>query len=97
VRHEGVKNKKIEAMVAWPQPANITKLHGFLGLTSYYNKFVQNYGFFARPLTNLFKKGSFQWNNKVEGAFKLLKQAMTTTPTLARPNFNDSFIVDTNK
>jgi hypothetical protein len=53
--------------------------------------------FFARPLTNLFKKESFQWNNKVEGAFKLLKQAMTTTPTLARPNFNDSFIVDTNK
>jgi hypothetical protein len=49
------------------------------------------------PLPISFKKGSFQWNNKVEGAFKLLKQAMTTTPTLAKPNFNDSFIVDTNK
>jgi hypothetical protein len=52
--HQGVKNKKFEAMVAWPQPANITKLHGFLGLTSYYHKFVQNYGYFTRPLTNLF-------------------------------------------
>lgn len=97
VTHQGVKvdNNKIEAMVAWPQPANITELRGFLGLTGYYQKFVQNYGLLARPLTNLLKKGSFQWTEEAASAFKLLKQAMTTTPTLAMPNFNDSFIIET--
>jgi len=82
-------------MVAWPQPINITELREFLGLTGFYRKFFQNYRLLARPLTNLLKKGNFQWIVEVGDAFNLLKQAMTTTPTLVMPNFNDSFIIET--
>ena len=49
----------------------------------------------ARPLTNLLKKGNFQWTVEAGDAFNLLKQTMTTTPTLAMSNFNDSFIIET--
>ncbi|XP_035545952.1 uncharacterized protein LOC118348436 [Juglans regia] len=97
VTNQGVEvdKNKIAAMVAWPRPTNISDLRGFLGLTGYYRKFVQNYGIIARPLTNLLKKGQFGWTEEAETAFLALKQAMTSTPTLAMPNFNDSFTIET--
>ena len=49
----------------------------------------------GRPLTNLPKNGSFRWNEEAMDAFKLLKQTMTTTLMLAMPNFDDSFIIET--
>ncbi|RVW14863.1 Transposon Tf2-11 polyprotein [Vitis vinifera] len=97
ITHRGVKvdEKKIEAMVAWPRPSNITELRGFLGLIGYYRKFVQGYGLIARPLTNLLKKGKFQWNDETEATFLALKQAMTSTLTLAMPNFSEPFTIET--
>ena len=81
-------------MLNWPWPTNVFDFHGFLGLTSYYRKFVRNYGFIARPLTNLLKKGKFGWLDEVESAFKELKTAMTTTPTLAIPKFSEPFTIE---
>ncbi|XP_035546606.1 uncharacterized protein LOC118348648 [Juglans regia] len=64
-------------------------------LYGYYRKFVKNYGIVARTLTNLLKKGQFGWHEEAEAAFVALKQAMTTTPILAMPNFNDKFTIET--
>lgn len=96
VTYQGVKvdQEKIDTMVAWPRPTNISELWGFVGLTGYYRKFVQNYGIIAHPLTNLLKKGQFGWNDEAEAAFIALKKAMTTTPTLAMPNFQETFTIE---
>ncbi|KAE8662834.1 hypothetical protein F3Y22_tig00113124pilonHSYRG00171 [Hibiscus syriacus] len=97
ITHRGIKvdEKKIDAMVAWPKPSNIIELCGFLGLTGYYRKFVQGYGLVAQPLTNLLKKWKFLWNEEAESTFLALKQAMTSTPTLAMSNFTEPFSIKT--
>ncbi|CAL9231913.1 unnamed protein product [Arabidopsis halleri] len=93
---QGVKvdQQKIRGMTEWPAPTTITELRGFLGLTGYYRKFILNYEVIA-PLTNLLKKGKFEWSEVEEMVFNELKTAMTTTPTLALPNFAVPFVIQT--
>lgn len=55
---------------------------------------MRNFGVIARPLTNMLKKGEFDWTNESEATFEALKQAMTTTPVLALPDFTKEFVVE---
>ena len=58
IRGDGVATDpvKIEAITQWPAPENVSQLRSFLGLTGYYRRFVQNYGYICKPLFNALKK-----------------------------------------
>jgi hypothetical protein len=89
-----VDPKKIEATQNWPHPKTLKSLYGFLGLTGYYRKFVQNYGKIAAPLTTLLKKNAFSWTPAADQSFQALKEVVCTTLLLALPDFTKTFILE---
>lgn len=88
---------KLQAITDWPVPTSVKELRGFLGLASYYRKFVRHFGILAEPLTALLKKHSlFIWTSEHDTAFHQLKQALCQSPVLALPNFSRPFYIETN-
>nr|GEZ68389.1 retrotransposon protein, putative, Ty3-gypsy subclass [Tanacetum cinerariifolium] len=65
----------------------------FLGLTSYYQRFIEGFSKIAKPMTKLTqKKVMFDWGDKQEAAFQLLKQKLCSAPILALPKGAKDFI-----
>ena len=81
VTTEGIctANEKIEAVRDWPTPKNLHELRSFLGLCTYYRRFVPNFASVASSLHELTKKNRvFEWNKEQEVAFQILKNRLST-------------------
>ena len=52
-----VNPRKVEAIVNWEQPKNVTKIKSFLGLVGYYRRFVEHLSLLSASLTRLTRKG----------------------------------------
>ncbi|GKD27815.1 transposon ty3-G gag-pol polyprotein [Tanacetum coccineum] len=87
---------KIQAMADWLIPQIVKQLRVFLGLTGYYRRFVRQYAIISKPLTRLLKKNAFELDEATQIAFTELKQAITQALVLALPNFQKTFVVETN-
>ena len=71
-------------------------LRSFLGLASYYSRFIPAFSKVARPLYDLTKKdAAFFCNNSCQRAFETLKELLTEAPVLAFPRFDRSFVLQT--
>ena len=46
-----VDPRKVEAMLKWEHPTNVTKIHSFLGLARYYRRFIEGFSTIDTPLT----------------------------------------------
>ncbi|XP_062567737.1 uncharacterized protein LOC134229979 [Saccostrea cucullata] len=54
--------EKVKAVAEWPIPNTVTELRSFLGLCSYYRRFIKNFASVAKPLHRLTEKGrKFLW------------------------------------
>ena len=77
---------KIEAIVNWKPPQNVTEVRSFLGLASYYRRFVQGFSVIASLLTILLRKGvKFEWDDKCQSSFERLKEILVEAPVLIQP------------
>ncbi|KAK4421634.1 Retrovirus-related Pol polyprotein from transposon opus [Sesamum alatum] len=86
---------KLATIIDWPLPRSQSELHGFLGLTRYYRRFVCHYVSIFAPLTDLLKSTTLNWSSAALAAFQELKAAMSTLPVLTPPDFSQPFDVTT--
>ncbi|GJV28232.1 putative reverse transcriptase domain-containing protein [Tanacetum coccineum] len=85
---------KIESIKDWASPKSPTEIRQFLGLAGYYRRFIEGFSKIAKPMTKLTqKKVKFEWGDKQETTFQLLKQKLCSAPILALPEGSEDFIV----
>ena len=88
--------EKIIAIQNILPPKNITQLRSFLGLTGYYQRFIQGFSAIAQPLNQLLHIDTkYEWNNQWQEAFNELKQRLVTASILIYPNYKAEFILST--
>ena len=83
---------KLEAVKKYPVPHNQKTVKRFLGLASYYRKFIRNYSSIVEPINRLLKKNTkFVWSNECQEAFNILINKLINPPILVYPDYNKEF------
>ena len=98
VSGDGVKPspEKLRTVAEWPRPQEVKDVRSFLGLVSFYRRFIRNFSYKARPLTDLTKDGIlWHWDDPEEKPFRTLKKSLVTPPVWQMPDFKRPFIVTT--
>ena len=88
--------RQTEAVQNFPRPDNVQGVRRFLGMTSYYRRFIARFARIARPLHHLTSKDvPFHWSPECELAFVTLKSKLVTPPVLAYPRSGVEFTLET--
>jgi len=105
VSSEGVATdpSKIELVRDWSKPRDVHEVRSFLGLASYYRRFVPTFAEIRATTRNLaaplhaltVKNQKFEWTPQCDRSFIKLKYALISSPILAMPNDTDPFLLDT--
>ncbi len=98
VGKDGVKvdPKKIEKIKNCRVPTTKTEVRGFIGMASYYRRFIKDFAKISSPLHSLTSPNTrFEWKPEMQKSFEILKEKLCSTPVLAHPNFEKPFVVET--
>ncbi|GJZ23564.1 putative reverse transcriptase domain-containing protein [Tanacetum coccineum] len=85
---------KIKSIKDWASRKTTTDVCQFLGLAGYYRRFIETFSKIAKPMTKLTQKNvKFDWSEKAEAAFQMLKQKLCSAPILSLPEGSENFMV----
>lgn len=88
--------QKTAAIFNFPTPSCVKELQSFLGLVSYYRRFVLGMATVAEPLYRLFKGNTpWVWGDVEAAAMDSLKTTLTTSPLMRLPDFDRPFTLCT--
>ena len=100
---------KIKTIIEWKRPKNLKELRSFLGVGSYYRRFIEGYTKIVHPLLKLTKseagvgsiskrmsrRVNIKWDDDCERAMHKIKDKLSSAPILALPRFEEAFILET--
>ena len=89
---------KVEKILTAPRPETKKEMRSFIGLASYYRKFIPAFASIAAPLTNLTKNrkpNKLTWGEQEEEAFQKLKTCLSSAPILSLPDLGKPFVLRT--
>ena len=98
VSRDGIKPnpEKVEAIRQMSPPSNVKEVRSFIGLTSYYRRFIPNFSKIAEPILDLTKKyARFGWSPECQKAFEYIKDSLTVIPLLAYPDTSKPYTLYT--
>ena len=97
ISEEGIRVdlKNTEVINEWKPLINVTKLCSFLGLVSYYRRFVKGFSMTTTPIIGLLQKNvRFEWSEKCQASFEKLKAFLTKAPfLLSRPTIKNTLFL----
>lgn len=89
-----VDPEKVEAIAGFQRPDNRKGLSQFIGMASWYRRFVPGFSSIMAPLHALTsRQRKFIWTRECEEAFLLVKEKLMTAPVLACPDFSKEFVL----
>ena len=87
---------KVQVIKNMNPPSCVREVRSFIGMCSYYRRFIPNFSAKAKPLIKLTRKfAKFEWNKECQAAFDHLKECLTTSPLLSYPDTSKSHILYT--
>jgi hypothetical protein len=89
-----VDPSKVDDLLSWKLPTDVSEIHSFLGLARYYRRFIEGFSKLAKPMTALLKKNAkFVWSENCQASFDELKNMLTTASVLTLPDLSKKFFI----
>lgn len=89
--------EKVSTMLNYPRPTTATEVKRFIGMCSWYRRFIKDFSSLTSPLNDLLKgkkkKQNIEWTPAAEESFTLIKRALVSAPILSQPDFSKPFII----
>ncbi|MCG7879415.1 MAG: RNase H-like domain-containing protein, partial [Candidatus Thiodiazotropha endolucinida] len=98
ISEQGIKpdEKKVDAIRSLPVPTCVKEVRSFIGMCSYYRRFIPNFSQIAEPIIALTRKyAHFKWSDVHQTAFEFLKDSLTAVPLLVYPDPNKPYVLYT--
>nr|GEV68555.1 DNA-directed DNA polymerase [Tanacetum cinerariifolium] len=87
-----VDKAKVDVIAKLPHPITVKSIRSFLGHASFYQRFIQDFSKFSRPMTHLLEKNTlFIFFEDCIKAFQMLKKKLTEAPILITLNWDLPF------
>ena len=85
--------KKVEVIIEWKPPRNVTEVCSFLGLAGYYRRFVKGFSMTATPITRLLQKNvRFELSEKCQASFEKLKAFLNEASVLTQSTYGKEYV-----